>query len=269
MGLIKLRNAFTLTILAVLGLLGVKQAIAALPFKASEAELSRLPTFCQVKLGYSLNANQANDKLYSQKIGPDWLHIHHYCFALNFSNRYKSSFGNKIDQLFYFQSAMTNFEYIFTHSSPTFWMRPEMHVQKGKLLVAANRNVEAVSEFEKALQRDPNYVEAYVALSDLYMNTGQQSKSITAVEQALQLAPNSKSIQRKYNQLTGKIFTPPPPTVEQAAQIPPTTIPVVQAAVTNGVSPTTMQPVPASSPAVVPEKIGTPTNPYCRFCPPE
>ena len=267
MELIKLRNALPFTILVVLGLLGVNQASAVADFAPSAAELSLLPPFCQVKL--NPNSSPADIKLYSGKIGPDFGHIHHYCFALNFVNRYKRSFGNKPDQNHNFQSAMQNFGYIFTHSSPTFWMRPEMHVQKGKLLVAANRNVEAVSEFEQALQKNQNYVEAYIALSDLYKNTGQQLKSITAVEQALQLAPSSKSLQRKYNQLTGKIFTPPPPTVEQAAQIPPMPIPVVQAAATSEVSSTTTQPVPASSPVGVPEKIGTPSNPYCRFCPPE
>ncbi|MFZ1546975.1 MAG: tetratricopeptide repeat protein [Candidatus Nitrotoga sp.] len=266
MGLIELRIAFSLAILVVFGLLGVNQALAALPYKASEAELSILPTFCQVKLGYSRNSTQANAKLYSEKIGPDWLHIHHYCFGLNFVNRYKRSFANKIDQRFYFSSAMKEFEYIFSHVAPTFWMRPEMHVQKGKFLAVAKRNDEAVREFEQALQINPSYVEAYVALSYFYNNTGQKSKSIMALEQALQLAPNSKSMQRRYNQLTGKIYTPPPPTVEQAVQIPSTPIPVAKDAMTSGANSSTMQPVAASSPVVVPEKIGSPTNPYCRFC---
>lgn len=267
MKLITLRNALSLTMLVVFGLLKVNQASAAAGFAPTASEMLILPPFCQTKL--NPNASPADRKLYSGKIGPDWQHIHHYCFALNFINRYKRSFSNKTDQLFYLQSAMGELDYMLTQSSPTFWMRPEMHVQKGRLLTAAKRNGEAVNEFEKALQDNPNYVEAYAALSDLYQNTGQQLKSIAAVEQALQHAPNSKSLQRRYNQLTGKVFTPPPPTVEQAAQIPPTPIFVVQAVATSGVNSTTTQPVSASSPVVVPEKIGTPSNPYCRFCPPE
>ena len=250
MRLIKLRNALSFIILAGFGLLGLNQASAFdITFAANAAEASRLPSFCQ-------------GKAVPGGVPP------HYCFALTFINRYKSHFGDKTAQYFYLTSALGEFSYAFANSSPTNTFRPEMHVQKGKLLAAAKRNVEAVNEFEQALQKNPNYVEAYAALSDLYNNTGQKSKSITAVEQALQRAPNNKSLQRRYNQLTGKIFTPPP-TVEPAAQIPPTPIPVVQTAVTSGVSSTTTQPVPASSPVVVPEKIGTPTNPYCRFCPPE
>ncbi|CAH1087188.1 tetratricopeptide repeat protein [Candidatus Nitrotoga sp. 1052] len=244
MRLIKLRIAFSLSILVVFG---SNQALAFdSSYAGTEADRLRLPSFCQ-----------ANSSVHPPP---------HYCSALNFINRYKSHFGNKTAQRFYLDSALDDLGYAFGHSSPTnpFW--PEMHVQKGKLLAAAKRNVEAVSEFEQALQRNPNYVEAYVALSDLYQNTGQQSKSITVVEQALQRAPNNKSMQRRYKQLTGKVFTPPPLTAEQAAQIPPTPIPVVQAAATSGVSSTTTQPVPASSPVVVPEKIGSPTNPWCRFC---
>ncbi len=267
MKLFKLRMALPFSILVVFELFGLNRASAVAGYATTAAELSILPPFCQTKL--SSSSNPADQKLYSGKIGPDWQHIHHYCFALNFSNRYKRTFANKGEQLFYLQSAMGEFEYMFTHSSPTFWMRPEMHVQKGKLLAAAKRNIEAVNEFEAALQDNPTYVEAYIALSDFYKNTGQQSKSTTLVEQALQHAPNNKSLQKRYNQLTGKTFTPPPPTVEQTVQTPPTLTPVVKTAPESGVNSTTTHPVSASSPVVVPEKIGTPTNPYCRFCPPE
>jgi len=266
MRLIKLRFALSLTTLVVFGLLGVNQASAVAGYAPTAAELALLPLSCQAKLK---NPNPTDIKLYSAKIGPDWLHFHHYCFALNFINRYTRSFANKTDQLFYLQSAMGDFDYVFTHSSPDFWMRPEMHVQKGKLLAAAKRNVEAVREFEQALQDNPNYVEAYVALSDYYKNAGQQSKSIAALEQAMQRAPNIKSLQRKYNQLTGKIFTPPSATVEQTALPLSVPIPNVGTAAASEVSPTSTQPVSASSPVVTPENIGTPTNPYCRFCPPE
>ena len=251
MRLIKLRNALSFIILVGFGLLGLNQASAFdISFAATAAEMSRLPSFCQPKAVHS-NAPP------------------HYCYALTFINRYKSHFGDKAAQRFYLDSALGELRYAFDHTSPNSPMWPEMHVQKGKLLAADKRNFEALSEFEQALQKNPNYVEAYAALSDLYNNTGQKSKSITAVEEALQRAPNNKSLQRQYKQLTGKIFTPPPPTVEQAAQIPSTPIPVVQTAVTSGVSSTTTQPVSASLPVVEPEKIGTPTNPYCRFCPPE
>ncbi len=232
------------------------------PMDASE--LRALPPYCIPRL-------MENDKAGWQaglvRFGEGWNHLHHYCYALNWINRYYKTFDQNARR-FYLQSAIGDMAYVFNHTAPDFSLRPEMHVQKGKLLASAKRNVEAVNEFEQALQKNPNYVEAYAALSDLYNNTGQKSKSITAVEQALQRAPNNKSLQRQYKQLTGKIFTPPP-TVEPAEQIPPTPIPVVETAVTSGVSSTTTQAVPASSPVVVPEKIGTPTNPYCRFCPPE
>ena len=135
-------------------MLGVNQAFAVAGYAPTAAELSLPPPFCQVKLGS--NSSPADVKLYSGKIGPDWLRIHHYCFGLNFAN--------KTDEAFYLQSAMGEFSYVFTHSSPIFWMQPDIHVQKGKLLAAAKRNIEAIGEYEKALQDNPNYVEAYVAL---------------------------------------------------------------------------------------------------------
>ncbi|MGB4923109.1 MAG: hypothetical protein WBO98_02820, partial [Candidatus Nitrotoga sp.] len=77
--LIKLWITLPFTILAVFGLLGVNQASAVAGYSPTTAELSLLPPFCQAKLG----TNPADHKLYSGKVGPDWLHIHHYCVGLN------------------------------------------------------------------------------------------------------------------------------------------------------------------------------------------
>ena len=228
-------------------------------------EMQALPPYCIARLA---ETDRAGWQAGVARFGKGWDHLHHYCYALNYIHRYHKTF-DQTARKFYLQNVISEMAYVFNHTAPDFFFRPEMHVQKGKLLIAAKLNIEALNEFELALLDNPNYVEAYIALSDFYKNTGQKSKSITAVEQALQRAPNNKSFQKRYTQLTGKIFTPPPPTVEQARQISPTPIPVIQAAATSGVNSTATQPVAASLPAVEPEKIGTPTNPYCRFCPPE
>ncbi|MHB1247082.1 MAG: tetratricopeptide repeat protein [Sulfuriferula sp.] len=166
---------------------------------------------------------------------------------------------------------MNNYNYMLSHASPGFWMRPEIHTQKGRLLAATKSYAEAVSEIEQALKGNPNYAPAYAALSDIYADLGQKSKSVAALEQGLQHAPDTVSLQRRYKQLTGKTFVPPsgakqaapPPKSPGAA----TATPAQQDAPTSSAVPENAAPAAASAPTDTPEKIGVPGNPYCRFCP--
>jgi tetratricopeptide (TPR) repeat protein len=261
-----INNYLLLVLLGCFGIMPTGNALAKELWAPMDAgELRALPPYCIARV---MEKDKVGWQAGVARFGKGWDHLHHYCYALNWINRYNKTF-DQAARKFYLQNAIGDMDYVFKNTAPDFFLRPEIHVQKGKLFAAAKRNIEAAGEFEQALQDNPNYVEAYVALSDYYKNNGQQSKSIAVVQQALQRVPNNKSLQKRYNQLTGKIFTPPPLTVEQDAQIPPTVIPAVQAAATSGVNSATTQPVPVSSPVAVPEKIGTPSNPYCRFCPPD
>jgi len=261
-----IKNALSLTILTAFGLLDLSQ-VSAEAFAPTPAEITILPPFCKAKL----SPDPMDDKQFSATIGPDWLHIHHYCFALNFTNRYYRSYGDKAAHQDDLTQALGNYDYVLNHGSPNFWMRAEIRTQKGRLLAAAKRKAEAIGELEMALIENQNYAPAYVVLSDVYRDIGEKSKSLTAVELGLQHAPDNKSLQAQYKQLTGKTFVPPPLNAEEAAQKnqPPgttTETPAAQAATPASAAPASEKPTPGTQPADAAGKIGSPTNPYCRFC---
>lgn len=254
-----LRHAFWLAALTIWIGLGMQQASAA-PFTPSASEIAVLPPFCKAKL----SADPTDDKLYSDSIGPDWLHIHHYCFALNFSNRYYRDYGNRMAQADDLKQAVNNYDYMLEHATPDFWMRAEIGTQKARILAAAKRSADAIGALEVALKANPDYAPAYAVLSDVYRDTGQKAKALASVEQGLQHAPLDKPLQRRYRQLAGKAFVPP----ANAGQAQPKQAPdaSTKAAATPGDA-AAARPTAEVAPAQVPDKIGVPGNPYCRFCP--
>lgn len=254
------------TALTICFLFSASSALA-LPSAPMPDEIIALPAFCKAKL----SPDPSDDIQYSGMIGPDWLHIHHYCFALNFTNRYYKYY-DKNERRTFLKDALGNYDYMFSHATPNFWMRPEIHTQKAMLLAAAKQYAAAINDLQQALKDNPNYAPAYATLSDIYADLGQKQKSVAAVEQGLQHVPDAVPLQRRYKQLTGKTFVPPT-SAEQVVQSPnPLSAGVVtpahQEEVQNrSAAPANSGPTATSAPADTPEKIGVPGNPYCRFCP--
>ena len=253
-----LRRIFGLGVLA-LGVGFGTQPVSAAPFAPSASELAVLPPFCKAKL----SADPSDDAPYAASIGPDWLHIHHYCFGLNFANRYFQDFGNRVAQADDLKEAINNYDYVLEHATPDFWMRAEIGTQKARILAAAKGNAQAIAALQIALQTNVDYAPAYAVLSDVYRDIGQKAKALASVEQGLQRVPLDRPLQRRYKNLSGKAFVVP----ENAMTAPAKTTSDPTAKSTTDVAPATAANKSAADTAIVPDKIGVPGNPYCRFCP--
>lgn len=86
------------------------------PFGPSASEIKMLPPYCAVKLATA--ANPESLQMWEQKMGKqNWLHVHHYCFALNFMNRAKFE-RDPADRRYYLSSAIDNFNYVINNWDP-------------------------------------------------------------------------------------------------------------------------------------------------------
>lgn len=208
----------------------------------------------------------------------NWQHMHHYCDCLRFTDRAVTATarGDKNDFKYNLQLAIEGCDYIFSHTTPDFSMLPEVHVSKGKILRLAGRDAEASLEFSKARRLNPSYTPAYNELASLYIRQGNKKTALEVVTDGLKYIAGSKSLQRRYLELGGKLPYPAPeqapnaaPKEEEAAPsntpaegtastAPPETQTNAQTG-TEGVSTTNAEAAP---------KIGSPANPWCRFCPP-
>lgn len=224
-------------------------------FKVTDAEIASLPIFCAAR--YKGSASEYDTWI--QRLGSDFAHTHHYCNGLNFINRYYRSRSQQ-DKVYNLDNARGNLEYMVTHADPAYSLMPDVYFNLGVVSSLRNQPAQAITHFNKAIQLNPRQPRAYSALADFYAKNKQTAKALEIVTEGLRYNPDTKSLQRRYTELGGKL--PYPKLIEPA--------PVVEAQAVKQeepTQPTANAPAPAPVEPITEPKIGSPTNPYCRFCP--
>lgn len=234
--------------------------------------MAKLPRVCYLKQVYGNDTNHPEEQAIYDMLGGDYIHMHHYCWALNYANRADKHWNDKVALSYSLRNAAENFKYMLDHATPGFFMRPEIHLRLGKVLLRAKSPFEAEQNFQKAIQIKPDYVPAYLALSDFYKETGSLNKAISLLKEGLKHAPSSRSLARRYQELGGKLPLPEasPPVTETSQPVAQPPVPAVAEKNLAEADPVaasnTAMPEPSPTSNVPPEKIGSPSNPYCRFC---
>jgi tetratricopeptide (TPR) repeat protein len=197
----------------------------------------------------------------------NWMHMHHYCDCIRFTNRAYSAIGNWNAVHGYLGAAIDGCDYVLSHTTPDFYMRAEVHLQKGKALMLDRQENKAVGEFMEAIRGNPELAQAYVELADIQARNKKSGEALKTVTEGLRHAPDSKPLKRRYTELGGKLPYPAPivtaPVEPQVAK-PDEAVASTPAAPVEATAATPA--TPAAEP-VSPPKIGSPDNPYCRFCP--
>lgn len=195
----------------------------------------------------------------------NWMHMHHFCDCIRFTNRAYSSLGNWNDMRYNLQVAVGGCDYVFQHAKPGFYMLPEVHLQKGKALKLYRQEGKALIEFMDAIRGNPRLAPAYMELADIQVRSKKPQEALKTVTEGLRHIPDSKPLKRRFTELGGKL---PYPTPVVAA--PPPATPAAETAAPTPTSPaetTAPPPDTATLAPIIEPKIGSPKNPYCRFCP--
>lgn len=249
----------------VMGMLSA-QAGAVEPRASADSEMASLPPFCKAKMKSSPGSPEY--KMWESTLGKDFMHTHHYCMGIDFLNRYYRSRSQQ-EKRVNLNSAQGNLQYMVTHAEPTYSLMPDVYLNLGVVYSLMNQPAQAITHYSKAIELNPRQPRAYSALSDHYAKSKQSVKALEIVTAGLRYNPDAKSLQRRYTELGGKLPYPEPivsaPAVEVQAVKPEDLAapPPSQAAPAASAPTATVEPmVPIAKP-----QIGSPTNPYCRFCP--
>lgn len=192
------RDLSTTLILATLTA-SVSAPVAAAGYPKTDAEFARLPPYCKARM------SDDNGAAYNHWQGvfgrANFVHLHHYCAALNDLNTARRDFANPEQQRNVLEAAVKNFTYVERMTRPDFFLRPEVSVQKGKALVLLGRTAEAVQNFNSAIVFRPDYTPAYAALSDLYVDLGEKHKASEILQRGLKAKPDSKVLHKRLQRL--------------------------------------------------------------------
>ena len=201
---------------------------------------------CTSVLFSQLPAHDAHD--------PNYGHMHHYCDCVRFTNRaYRAMGRNKEDFDANLSEALGGCEYVIGHVAPDWPVLADIHLQMGTIRSLQGKPSLAATEYTKALNGQKKPAGAYVGLANYFIHAKDKKRALQLVSEGLKYNPQSKSLQRMYQE-TGGVLPYPAAIIEPVA------------------SPTGLvKPVAAESAAAtkVPEQahIGSPTDPWCRFCP--
>ena len=236
------------------------------PWIPTDSEMASLPAFCKARF----NEGSPEYKLWESTLGKDYGHTHHYCAGVNFLNRYYRA-RSKQGKSFNLNNAQTNFEYMVEHAAPSYSLMPDVHSYLGKVFSLKNQPAQAITHLKRAIELNPRQPRAYNMLADFYSGMKQPAKALDIITEGLRHNPDTKSLQRRYTELGGKLPYPeaivPKRAVEAEAAKPeePATPSPTPGSVEPAASPATVQPPPVEP--ITEPQVGSPTNPYCRFCP--
>lgn len=244
-------------------------------FKPSPAELAALPAFCAPRAqAYGNQSDHPEVKPWLAIYGQDWIHMHHFCAGMNYINRsYRSaSRPEKENNL---RNAVRELDYTVKNSRPDTKLFAEILMTRGQALQGLQRTPEASRDLEKAIAIDPKLRRAYGVLADSYVALKQNDKALKVISEGIRHNPDATSLKRRYDELGGTKPYPPAYVADTPEPLPPPAESgaagsQADSAAARETGAIEGQPAaeahPPAAPVVVPP-IGSPTNPYCRFCP--
>ena len=238
------------------------------------SELAALPAYCR---GTMFTRDVSHDPRsiaeYQAIYGASFIHLHHYCWALNaenYRNKNQGGLGGNI---------LGNIDYVLKNSPLTFSLLPDIYITKSRVLFKMGRDTDALGILSKLIEIKPDYALAYAQLGKYYAHVNDKSKAIRYYEQGL-INTNKKNadffiFQIKKLDDNYKIpITNDPVKTEKSGQnsLPDQTTQednnrtsLVQPLSTR-VAPDLSTPHDTTIPKPAEDKATKP-NPYCRFCP--
>jgi len=184
------------SLLLIIALFGIcPQAQSAWP--TTDYDFARLPRFCWVRLK---GKDTAEYQLWAKRIGPDIMHIHHYCEGL-FSAMLARVERDPMEKRQLYKNSIGGFMYVEEHSSKNFAWRPRIHYEKGQVYEESGQIKEAIQEYQSAIKLNPKLALAYAALSDLAARSGRTDEAVEILRKGLEQKPDSKMLLRRMSKL--------------------------------------------------------------------
>ena len=167
------------------------------------AELLVLPPYCKdsqiirkVNEGRGVERDEPIAQHWFSILGENFWDIHHYCFALTNMNRADRT-ANEQEKRSLWRTAIPEFDYVLQRAEPNLILLPEIHLNKGKVLLHLDQDGAGVAEFEKAIEIKPDYWPPYAHLSDYYKEKKNPAKAREVLEQGLKANPDSEPLLRR------------------------------------------------------------------------
>lgn len=173
-------------------------------YQLSAEEVGLLPEFCKhTQLIARRHGNATDQQQWIERVGPSFLHMHHYCIAVVAYVRSFRHANTAADRNGYLVFAWQNLDYVVRNATPGFVLLPEVLYRRGQVRLRQGNAAEAKLDFEAALAADPSHVRASYELSQVAAALGDRAQARAILEEALQRSPDSRLLKTALADLDG------------------------------------------------------------------
>lgn len=167
------------------------------PRRATTAEMKRLPEFCQLRFKWGYGSREF--ATWQKTLGPESLHIHHYCEGLVDLMRIVIKEKHWKSTLY---SAKSNFKYVLTRvQNPRFVLLPDLYYRLAIVSKEDGKPDEAISYANKSIETKQSYLNPYILIADIHIKSGKKNEAKKILLQAQKYHPSSKKIRLKLKKL--------------------------------------------------------------------
>jgi len=168
------------------------------PKRATVFEMQQLPELCQLRFKWGYQSRQFSK--WKNLLGPESVHIHHYCEGLVDIQRAALVVQKEKQSLL--NSARSNFKYVLTRTqNPQFILLPDIYYRLAIVSQEENNSSEAINFATQSIQAKKNYLNPYLLISDIYIKSGKNDEAKKTLLKAKKYHPNSKILKRRLENL--------------------------------------------------------------------
>jgi tetratricopeptide (TPR) repeat protein len=168
-------------------------------------EMFMLPEYCKYTQDFRDHIPGANNKdevaRWTAVIGPTFIHMHHYCYGLQATNRAAFMSPTREERMHNLGVSVTEFDYVIDRAPADFSLLPEILTKKGENLIQLTAVGKGMAELQRAIDMKADQWEAYAAISDYYKEVGQLAKAREWLEKGLANRPNTMPLMRRLSAL--------------------------------------------------------------------
>ena len=192
---VRLMNEFKLSLMVIISAsLFLNTPITyAESYAISGSEARQLPPFC---MGLSIGNFEGDAKSLKRDIKMPGEHTQHFCHGMKSLIR-----GDRGDKSQY-QTAVSEFEYVQEHSTSQHELMDSVSLYKAEALGKLGKTGPAIAEYNKAIQLNNKYHQAYARLADYYLTLGMKQDAIDTIKIGLRFSPESKGLKNRLHKLS-------------------------------------------------------------------
>lgn len=196
----KLLNSFIRATLLISLTTTTSISLAAAPKDITQKEVELLPSYCPYTQSFKFGIKYGMDNhplatRWSNTIGPGFMHLHHYCWALIEMHRASKATTPDETKRALRISAIDNLWYVVNNSPNDLVLLPEIYTWIGKAEISIGRPEQAHIAFEKSRNIKPDYWPAYYHWGEYLLSKNKLSEAITITQKGLRKSPDSKPLQ--------------------------------------------------------------------------